>query len=553
MAGMPGVSGVAACEVTKLPLGRSITTIIRSAAGASLAVHGATCGWWSSTRGKALSGVGVGVLSRVVPAGLVDEVLAGAGLPAGRQRALPGRLVVLFVLGLCLFSDLPYGEVVRSLASGLSRALAAAGWQVPATTALTRARRRVGEKPLELLFGRLCSALTPAAAPWSHVCGLLAVAWDGTTIKAPATGENRAAFARPGRNGKAAQPKLRLVALIACGTRALAGAAVGPYRTGERALAGELLGCLRAGMLLIADRGFYSWTLWNDAAATGADLLWRVQCSMHLRVTRGLGDGSWLSVIPSPQQVQARCSRNGKRRRRGSRLPPDTRPLPGITVRVIEFTITVTTSDGTRTTEAYRLITTLLDPAAAPAASLTAGYAWRWAIETGFREFKTYLRGPGRVCAAAAPPWPARNYGPTWSSTRPSAPSSAPPPREPASTPTGSPSPPPCAPSAAPCPPPAPAPPPPSPRPRPASHRPRPPARRPHLPARRPRAPLSVPRTPQRPAPSTARHLHRHHQQPSPATPHPRHPAQTSPSPPQPGPLSSWHCAGAYPAGHPRA
>ncbi len=117
----------------------------------------------------------------------------------------------------------------------------------------------------------------------------------------------------------------------------------------------------------------------------------------------GAGDGSWLSVIPSPQQVQARCSRNGKRRRRGSRLPPDTRPLPGITVRVIEFTITVTTSDGTRTTEAYRLITTLLDPAAAPAASLTAGYAWRWAIETGFREFKTYLRGPGRVLRGRSP------------------------------------------------------------------------------------------------------------------------------------------------------
>ncbi len=221
-------------------------------------------------------------------------------------------------------------------------------------------------------------------------------------------------------------------------------------------------------MLLIADRGFYSWTLWNDAAATGADLLWRVQCSMHLPVTRALGDGSWLSVIPSPQQVQARCSRNGKRRRRGSRLPPDARPLPGITVRVIEFTITVTTSDGTRTTEAYRLITTLLDPAAAPAASLTAGYAWRWAIETGFREFKTYLRGPGRVLRGRSPALARQElwaYLVIYQAIRAvicAAAASRP-------RPTGSPSPPPCAPSAAPCPPPAPAPPPPSPRPRPAS------------------------------------------------------------------------------------
>jgi hypothetical protein len=356
------------------------------------------------------------VLSRFVPPGLVDEVLAEAGeiaaaeaaaadVPAARQRCrmLPGRVCVYFVLGLCLFSDLPYAEVARSLSSGLREVLAAAGWQVPASTALTGARRRVGERPLELLFGRLCSALTPAAAPWSHVCGRLAVAWDGTTIKAPATGENRAALGRAGRKSQAARPQLRLVALAACGTRALAGAAVGPYRTGERALAARLLGGLAPGMLLIADRGFYSWALWNAAAATGADLLWRVQSSMHLPVARELGDGSWLSAIPSPAQVQARCDRNGKRRRRRSKLPPDTGLLPGITVRVIEFTITVTTGDGTRTTELYRLITTVLDPAAAPAASLAAGYARRWAIETGFREFKTYLRGPGKILRSRTP------------------------------------------------------------------------------------------------------------------------------------------------------
>ncbi len=344
----------------------------------------------------------VGVLSRFVPPGLVDEVLAEAGLPAGRQRALPGRLVVFFVLGLCLFSDLPYAEVARSLASGLSRALAAAGWQVPATTALTQARRRIGDKPLELLLGRLCGVLTPAAAPWSHICGLLAVAWDGTTIKAPASSASRAAFGRPGRTSKAARPQLRLVALVACGTRALAGAAAGPYRTGERALASQLPGRLAPGMLLLADRGFYSWSLWH-AAATRAHLLWRVKSSVHLPVVRALPDGSWLSVIPGPAQVAARHDRNGKRRRRGSKLPPDTSPLPGITVRVIEFWITVTTGDDTRTTERCRLITTLLDPAAAPAADLAAGYAWRRAIETGYREFKTYLHGPGRILRSRTP------------------------------------------------------------------------------------------------------------------------------------------------------
>jgi hypothetical protein len=352
--------------------------------------------------------VRVGVLSRYVPPGLVDEVLAeareaGAADREQRYRALPGRLVVYLVLGLCLLSGMPYAQAVRSLVSGLAGMLAAAGWQVPATTALTAARRRVGERPLELLCGRLCSALTPAAAPWSHICGLLAVAWDGTTVKAPASDENRAAFTRPGRKSAAGRPRLRLVALVACGTRALVGAQVGPYRTGERALAAGLLGRLAPGMLLLADRGFYSWALWNAAAATRADLLWRVKCGMHLPVVRALPDGSWLSVIPGPATVAARGDRNKKRRRRRSRLPPDTGPLPGITVRVIEFLVTTTSDDGTTRTEPYRLITTLLDHAAAPAGALAAGYAWRWAIETGFREFKTYLRGPGRVLRSRSP------------------------------------------------------------------------------------------------------------------------------------------------------
>ncbi len=45
----------------------------------------------------------------------------------------------------------------------------------------------------------------------------------------------------------------------------------------------------------------------------------------------------------------------------------------------------------------------MLDWRAAPAPDLAAGYAWRWAIETGFREFKTYLRGPRRILRGRTP------------------------------------------------------------------------------------------------------------------------------------------------------
>jgi Insertion element 4 transposase N-terminal/Transposase DDE domain len=389
-----------------------------------LPVHGATSWGWSSLRGRVLARAGIGVLTWVIPPDLVDEAVDDGLAWEMRLRALPSRLGVYFVLGLCLFSHLPYGQVLRELTGGLERALAAAGWQAPASTALTAVRRRIGEKPLESLFRRLCSALSPGRSPWSHVCGLLAVAWDGTTMAAEASAENIAAFGKPGaperrpaRNGTggdeaeaaddaAGCPQLRLVTLVACGTRALLDAAAGPLRgkgTGEQRLARQLLGSLRAGMLLIADRGFYSYQLWTDAAATGAHLLWRARNDMHLPVLAELPDGSWLTRINDPRAVQARLRKNGTRRRRGSTLPPETGPLPGITARVLEFTLTVTADDGKTRTERYRLLTTLTGWRTHPAAELARAYAWRWAIETGYRECKTYLRGPGRRLRGRTP------------------------------------------------------------------------------------------------------------------------------------------------------
>jgi hypothetical protein len=365
-------------------------------------------GRWSSISGRVLAGVRIGVPARWVTPELADEVLAEAGQDAAGQRfrALPARLGVYFVLGLCLHADKPYRAVLGELTAGLGGELRAAGWRVPAATALTKLRRRLGEKPFELLLRRLCCSLSPGRAPWSHICGLLAVAWDGTTVRASASGENIGAFGRPRGTGQGHHPQVRLVALIACGTRGLLGAAIGPLAgkgSGERALAGGLLRHLRAGMLLIADRGFYSFRLWAAAAATGADLLWRVKGCVHLPVVTALSDGSWLTRIPDPAAVRRRVHRNGQRRRRGSVLPPDDGPLPGTTVRVIEFWLAVATGDGAVRTERYRLLTTLLDHRAYPAADLAAGYAWRWAIETGFREFKTYLRGAGRVLRGRTP------------------------------------------------------------------------------------------------------------------------------------------------------
>jgi hypothetical protein len=347
-------------------------------------------------------GAGLGVLAWLVPPGLAREVLGaaraeaaqagGPAAPARRLRLLPPLLGVYFTLALCLFSCLPYRDVLRGVP----------GAPGAAVTALTGLRRRLGPRPLELLFEQVAGALSPGREPWSHACGLLLAAWDGTTLKLPASEENKA-WAR-GTGGSGHYPRARLVALAACGTRGLIAAAAGPCATGERALAGDLTRHLRAGMLLLADRGFYSWGLWHAAAAAGADLAWRVHGGMHLPVVRPLPDGSWVTRVDDPYQKQLRRNRKFKDRARGRGRPPETGPLPGaLTARVIEFTVTLTADDGTARTTRYRLLTTLLDHRAAPAAELAAAYARRWAVETCFAELKARLRGPGRVLRSRTP------------------------------------------------------------------------------------------------------------------------------------------------------
>jgi IS4 transposase len=70
-------------------------------------------------------------------------------------------------------------------------------------------------------------------------------------------------------------------------------------------------------------------------------------------------------------------------------------------VRVIEYTLS---DPGRRTsTDRYRLVTTILDPTAAPAHELAALYTERWEVETALAELKTTQRGPKQVLRSKRP------------------------------------------------------------------------------------------------------------------------------------------------------
>ncbi len=354
--------------------------------------------------GEVLSQARLGVLARLVPPGLVDEALAVSDRDERRWRALPSRLGVYFVLALCLLRAKSGPAVLQNMftTSMLAR-LRERGWSLPASTALSKLRDRIGAVPLQLLFSALAGWRPVARQAWSHAFGLLVCAWDGTEIPLADTAGNGEHFrCHRGRTGDpVGVPKARLLVLLACGSRQLLGAATGSLARGEPTLARDLLDRLRPGMLLLADRNFLGHSLWTAARTRGTHLLWRAKLAQpQLPVQHVLPDGSWLSTLCDPADARAR-RRNAARNKKRGHNPPRPRPVKGITVRVVEAWITATV-DGRTRTEKYRLVTSLLDPHAAPGQDLVALYARRWVVETGIREIKTVLLS-GRALRGRTP------------------------------------------------------------------------------------------------------------------------------------------------------
>jgi Insertion element 4 transposase N-terminal/Transposase DDE domain len=373
-----------------------------AAAGALRATD--TCG---ESAQHPLDRLGLGAVAEILPPRLVDEVIEECGCREARRRALPARVTLYFVLALWFCPGAGYGEVLRVLFKQLRTQVTGSRWKIPTVSAVVQARRRLSRAPVKALFRRLCGAGTAARLPGMTAFGrelaLLKVSADGTRLDAADTPANRKAFGSPPRGGIGAgrYPQIRLLALIACGTRALIDAVCATVSTGEPLLLDKLVshGTVRPGMLVLADRYFSGHPQAARIAATGADLIVRVQ---HRRRLPALPDGSYLSVLPysdQPSKAERDRARGQRLARRGLRA----RQALGLPIRVVEYTVTVVPEIGQARTESYRLITTLLDPATAPAGQSAQTYAERWESETGYADLKTYLRGRQQILRSKDP------------------------------------------------------------------------------------------------------------------------------------------------------
>ncbi len=303
-------------------------------------------------------------LSQLIPERRLAAILSGCGRASQRRRRLPADSVVWLVIAMALFAADSIPKVWRRLHPTRDE-------PEPDDSAFTQARRRLGVAPLRRLFLETARPMATHQTPGASYRGWRLMGLDGTVLDLPDTPENARTFGRP-TTGRAegAFPQVRLLALCELGTHAVCGLAIKPLCHGEPSMVGPLLEGLGPGMLLIWDRGFFSYELISAVVRRGAHLLARVKSNTVLRPIRRLADGSYLAKV-YPSAADRR------------------RDLRGLLVRVIEYTHDDPNRPGAG--ERHRLITDLTNPSDLPACEAPLVYHERWEEELAFDEIKTHL------------------------------------------------------------------------------------------------------------------------------------------------------------------
>jgi Insertion element 4 transposase N-terminal/Transposase DDE domain len=310
------------------------------------------------------------LLEQVIPQGDVLQVLEVTGCLDARSCPLTFEVTCWVVLAMGILTDMPIRQVFKA-----ARRLRPHE-TTPHRSSLCRARQRLGVSPLRLLFERLARPLANHQTPGAFYKGLRLMGIDGVLFTVPDSTANATAFGYPkGGRGQGAFPQVRKLSLVELGThaeQAMVLKGIKEKESGEPSMAPGLIRHLKRGMLLLWDRGFFSYKLWQ-AVLLRCDLLARVKSRLILRPIQQLSDGSHLSKLYPGADDRSR-------------------DRSGILVRVLRYTH----SDPARVGcgEEHVLLTTLLDAQEHPAKELILLYHQRWEIELTFDEQKTHQTPP---------------------------------------------------------------------------------------------------------------------------------------------------------------
>src|SRR5262245_6675212 len=225
-------------------------------------------------------------LHQFIPPELVRQAVHDTGRRNRSDCRLTHEIMLWVVLAMGILTDVPLRQVFKH-ARRLRK-----GEPTPPRNTLCKARRRLGVAPLRYLFGQVARPLAAPDTPGAFYQGLRLVGLDGTTYDLPDSDANAKAFGRPkGPRADAAFPQVRKLSLVELGTHAELALVLKPFWRGETAMVAGLMRHLRAGMLLLWDRNFFSYRLWQSLTGKEVHLLARVKCQLVLRPIQPLEDG----------------------------------------------------------------------------------------------------------------------------------------------------------------------------------------------------------------------------------------------------------------------
>jgi hypothetical protein len=314
-------------------------------------------------------------LEQIIPAAAVRQALAATGRTNPRRCQLTQEVVCWVVLAMGILTELPIRQVFKH-----ARRLRM-GEQTPHRSSLCVARQRLGIAPVRHLFEQIVRPLARPETPGAFYRGFRLVGLDGTVYDVPDSDANAAVFARPsaGPRGAGAFPQIRKLSLVELGTHAELAFVVRSIAHGEQAMVGGLLGHLTPEMLLLEDRGFFSYDHWKEVTSRNVKILARVKKGLILQPIRNLADGSYLAKI----------YKNDSHRQKDR---------DGILVRVIRYTLNDPQRVGHG--EVHVLITNLFDENLYNSEELILLYHERWEQELVYDEQKTH-QDPPRVTKPA--------------------------------------------------------------------------------------------------------------------------------------------------------
>jgi hypothetical protein len=308
----------------------------------------------------------IAILEMIIGPGDIQQVLLDTDCLDSKRCRLTREVIFWTVLALGVFPELCITQVFK-----FARRLHD-DWE-PDRSTLCKARQRLGIAPLRLLFQRVVRLLATPDTPGAFYRGLRLMAIDGTVLDVPASEANAKAFGFPkGGRGAGAFPQLRKLSLEEIGTHveyAFVVKGIKEKESGEKSMVPGLLRHLQPGMLLLWDRGFFSYNLWQRVMLRDCHLLARVGERNVLRPIETLADGSYLAKIYPCESL-----RNQDRH--------------GIKVRVIRYKLDDPQRVGYG--KEHVLLTTLFDAVSCPATELIVLYHKRWEIELMFDEQKTH-------------------------------------------------------------------------------------------------------------------------------------------------------------------